>query len=70
MIFETIILIIWFVAGMLALAVNGVMFFVLARNWNLFVRWKKSDERILAEGIAKMVVRDITDPKFEDEGGK
>lgn len=71
MILEVLILVVWFVAGVLVATVNAIIFFVLARNWSYFIRWKKSEERVMAEGIARMVVKDITNPKFEDnEGGK
>ena len=67
MILETLILVVWFVSGVLVATVNAIIFFVLARNWSYFMRWKKSEERIMAEGIARMVVKDITNPKFEEQ---
>ena len=64
---ETLTLLIWLVAGLAVAISNSIMFWVIARNWSLFVRWKKQDEKDLAKGIAKMVVDKITNPENNDE---
>ena len=63
---EGLVLFVWLIAGLAVGIVNCIMFFVIARNWSLFVRWKKSQERELAEGISKIVVDKITNPELED----
>lgn len=70
MILETLILIVWFVSGVLVASVNAIIFYVLAKNWRLFVRWKQQEERELAEGIAKLVVKDVMNPKIDEQGEK
>lgn len=60
-----VVLIVWLVGGLLVSIVNAILFWVVAKNWGSFVRWRKQDEKDLAFGIAKIVVDKITNPEGE-----
>lgn len=60
-----VVLVVWLIGGIVVMVINAVLFWVIARNWASFCRWRKQDEKDLATGIAKIVVEKITNPEGE-----
>jgi hypothetical protein len=57
-----VVLVVWLLGGLLVSFVNAVLFWVIAKNWGSFSRWRKQDSQDLAQGVAKIVVDKITNP--------